>query len=567
MSTRATALVLGLLLIVSFLGVGREPWTPDEPREAEISREMWLAPSVVPSLNDTAFVEKPPLYYWTVAGVFALAGGESAAAARTVSAAAAFLTLLLVYLWGRRQFSPAVGLVAAMGLATSVQFMISTHWIIMDPQLMLFTTAAAWAGSELVQGRNRARVLFAFYGAVTLALWTKGLIGPVLIASGLLVYAAARRDFEPVWRVRPFLGVAVVVLMTGVIASLIYLDAGAPAVREWLWVNHVQRFVNPTYTGHDQPFYYYLSALPIALFPWWVPFVLVLRPSRWRFGPTSLRRSAWYEPRLYLAALSLGMVVLLSAASTKRGLYLLPMLPPLFLLLAAEAVDWWEWRDTAVWRSAAWWLQVLLVVVLAAGPTVFALRYLHSTDAVAMAALIAIGVVAVAVVVLAYRGREGAALGALGMLAVASVVGLVVLVVNLAAPERNMTAFLRDLDRRMAPGEPVSLIGDVDESVNGIVPFVTGRRVVNTTVAELPVRQPLCVLVQNNQAGRTAPELPRPYERKSARTFGPERYMAFWCRGADPPAVAAVAAVSPTVASLNGIVPPLSQVSVAATAE
>ena len=557
MSTRAIALVLGLLLIVSFLGVGREPWTPDEPREAEISREMWLAPSVVPSLNDAAFVEKPPLYYWTVAGVFALAGGQSAAGARAVSGAAAFLTLLLVFLWGRREFSPAVGVVAALGLATSVQFMISTHWIVMDPLLMLFTTAAAWAGSALVQGRSRAGALLAFYVALTLALWTKGLIGPVLIASGLLVYAAARRSLEPVWRVRPFLGVAVMVLMTGVIAALIYADAGADAVREWLWVNHVQRFVHPTYTGHDQPFYYYLSALPIAVFPWWVPLALVLRPSRWRRGPNSLRRSAWYEPRLYLGALSLGMVVLLSAASTKRGLYLLPMLPPLFLLLAAEAVDWWEWRATSVWRSAAWWLQVLFVVGFAVGPTVFALRYLHSTDTVAMAALGAVGVVAVALVVFAYRGRESAALGALGVLAVASVAGLVVLVVHLAAPERNMTAFLLDLDRRMAPGEPVLLIGHVDESVNGIVPFVTGRRVVNTTVEELPARQPLCLLVQNNEAGRTAPQLPPPYERKGARMFGPERYMAFWCRGANPPAAAI----------LNGIVPPPSRVSVAFTAE
>ena len=557
MSRRATALVLGLLLIVSLLGVGREPWTPDEPREAEISREMWLAPSVVPSLNDAAFVEKPPLYYWTVAGVFSLAGGQSAGAARAVSGTAGFLTLLLVFLWGRREFSPAVGVVAAIGLATSVQFMISTHWIVMDPLLMLFTTGAAWAGSALVQGRSRAGALLAFYGALTLALWTKGLIGPVLIASGLLVYAAARRTLEPVWRVRPFLGVAILVLMTGVIAALIYADAGPAAVREWLWVNHVQRFVHPTYTGHDQPFYYYLSALPIAVFPWWVPFALVLRPSRWRYGPSSLRRGAWYEPRLYLGALSLGMVVLLSAASTKRGLYLLPLLPPLFLLLAAEAVDWWEWRAAAVSRSVAWWVQVLFVVALTVGPTAFALHYLHSMDPVAIAALAAVGGVVGALVVLAYRGRESASLGALGVLALASVAGLVVLVVHLAAPERNMAAFLRDLDRRMAPGEPVSLIGDVDESVNGIVPFVTGRRVVNTTVAELPVRQPSCVLVQNNEAGRTAPELPRPYERKGARTFGPERYMAFWCRGADPPAAAV----------LNGIVPPPARVSVAATAE
>jgi hypothetical protein len=101
----------------------------------------------------------------------------------------------------------------------------------------------------------------------------------------------------------------------------------------------------------------------------------------------------------------------------------------------------------------------------------------------------------------------------------------------------------------------VSLIGHVDESVNGIVPFITGRRVVNTTVEDLPVRQPGCVLVQNNDAGRTAPDLPRPYERMGARTFGPERYMAFWCRAGEAPA------------ALNGIVPPPRPLSGAGTAE
>ncbi|HVY64224.1 MAG TPA: glycosyltransferase family 39 protein [Gammaproteobacteria bacterium] len=536
MSARAAALVLGLLLIVSFLGVTREPWTPDEPREAEVSREMWLSPSVVPSLNDATFVEKPPLYYWTVAGVFELAGKQSATAARAVSGAAAFLTLLLVYFWGRREFSSMVGILAAVGLATSVQFMISTHWIVMDPLLMLFTTVAVWAGSLLVQGRGRGGALLAFYGALTLALWTKGLIGPVLVATGVLAYALACRSLVPVWRVKPFLGVAVMVAMTGVIAGLIYVDAGADAVREWLWVNHVQRFVHPTYTGHDQPFYYYLSALPIAVFPWLVPFLSILRPSRWR--GSSVLPASWSPARVYLGALSLGMVLLLSASSTKRGLYLLPVLPPLFLLLATEAVEWWQRRSGAAFRSVAWWAQLVLVAGFAAGPIVFALRYLHSKDAVAVATLVIIALLTGASAIFAYRGRAQAALGALGALATASVVGLVVVVVYLAAPERNMSAFLRDLDRRLAPGEPVVLVGDVDESVNGIVPFVTERRVVLADISELAARQPLCVLVQNNEAGRTAPTLPAPYERKSARLFGPERYMAFWCRGADPPAAA-----------------------------
>jgi 4-amino-4-deoxy-L-arabinose transferase-like glycosyltransferase len=554
MRSRVVPLVLGLLLIGSFLGVGRELWTPDEPREAEISREMWLSPSVVPSLNETAFIEKPPLYYWTVAGVFELLGRQSAAAARSVSGTAAFLTLLLVFLWGRREFSPAVGLVAAVGLATSVQFMISTHWIVMDPLLMLFTTAAAWAGFELVQGRSNARTLLVFYGSLTLALWTKGLIGPVLVAAGLLAYAVARRSLVPVWRVRPFLGVAVMVLMTGAIAALIYVDAGFGAVREWLWVNHVQRFVNPTYTGHDQPFYYYLTALPIAVFPWWLPLASVLRPKRWRVAPDATAPSPWHAARVYMGAMTLGMVLLLSASSTKRGLYLLPVLPPLFLLLAAEAVEWWQRRPAGPVRGAGWWLQVALVAGLAVGPTVFALVYLRSVDPLAIAALIAIAAVTALLIVSARRGRASAALGALGALAAATVVGLLVVVVHLAGPDRNMTAFLEDFDGRMAPGEPVTFVGDVDETINGIVPFVTGRRLVISGLADVQNRQPQCVLVQNNSAGRTAPELPPPYERQGARTFGPERYLAFWCRGDDrsAPAASSGAAGSPPRLSVAG---------------
>ena len=64
---RGTVLVLGLLFVACWLAIGRDLWTPDEPREAEISREMWLAPSVVPTLNGRPFIEKPPLYYWTSA--------------------------------------------------------------------------------------------------------------------------------------------------------------------------------------------------------------------------------------------------------------------------------------------------------------------------------------------------------------------------------------------------------------------------------------------------------------------------------------------------------------------
>src|SRR5450631_4378413 len=87
--------VLFGLLLLALLGCNRGLWTPDEPREAEISREMALSPGVIPTLNGERFIEKPPLYYWLVAATYRISGGPSVLAARAVSVAAGLATLLL----------------------------------------------------------------------------------------------------------------------------------------------------------------------------------------------------------------------------------------------------------------------------------------------------------------------------------------------------------------------------------------------------------------------------------------------------------------------------------------
>ncbi|MGA2364636.1 MAG: hypothetical protein ABSG12_03985, partial [Steroidobacteraceae bacterium] len=87
------------LLVLALLGCNRGLWTPDEPREAEISREMALAPGLIPTLNGQRFIEKPPLYYWTVAAVYRLSGGPSVPGARAVSVAASLATLAVLYAW------------------------------------------------------------------------------------------------------------------------------------------------------------------------------------------------------------------------------------------------------------------------------------------------------------------------------------------------------------------------------------------------------------------------------------------------------------------------------------
>lgn len=520
-------IVMTSLFVVCWFGIARDLWTPDEPREAEISREMWLSPSVVPSLNGHFFVEKPPFYYWTVAGAFELTGAASPWAARSVSAAASFLTLVLVFLWGRREFSERIGLLAAVGLATSAQFMISSHWVLIDPLLMLFTTAAAWAGWELLGRSGGWRTVLVFYLALVLAFWTKGLIGPVLLGCGFLAHAVWTRSLQPILRLKPFFGAATMLAATGSFAALVYSEAGYDAVREWFWVNHVMRFVDPEHTGHAQPLYYYAAYLPTAVLPWWVPFADVFRRRRWR-DPAMPNT----QLRIYLAALSVGMAIILSASTTKRGIYLLPMLPLLALLLAAHGGAWLDRQGRSVSRSWPWWTQAALIAAFAAAPPVIGMVYVGRFDTAAIAILAVVLLLAGALVLVARRNGARGGLPLLGANAVAGFASLFLVALHFGAPEKNMSEFVTWIDAQLPPGESVNGFGTLDETFEGIIPFVTGRDVVALDSEQVARLAPSHIVVQDKNGGATAPDLSPGYDLLAGRKFGPGRYFAVWRRSA-----------------------------------
>lgn len=518
--------ILLVLFVICFLGIGRDLWTPDEPREAEISREMMISPGMVPSLNEEAFIEKPPLYYWTIAAVFKLTGGPSVIAARSLSAISAFLTLLLVYQWGRREFSREVGLIASIGLATSVQFMVSSHWIVMDSFLMLFTTIAAWAGSELVRDSRNTRALILFYSALLLALWTKGLIGPVLIAAGIFMYLVFRKSIAPLWSLRPFSGVTVMILGIASIAGLIYLQSGYDALHEWFWVNQVQRLTNPTYTGHKQPFYYYITAILVAVFPWWLPFFRLFRPAQWRSLPKT-----GFDLKLYLVSLVIGMVFILSIASTKRSVYLMPVLPLLFLLLAVQANEWWNSRSGSSLRGFSWWLQVALVILFCLAPVIVVSIYLHTVSSLAILFLLMVLTLFILLFRYSLKKEKKKVLVILIISAFSGVVGLFPLSTHLLAePVKDMTPFMKAMKQQLPEDQAVYALGEVDETLLGIVGFVTGETVIAIDLDKLNQLQPLCAVVQDKNGGKTAPVPKGGYKLRMEKKFGPGRYLAFWCR-------------------------------------
>lgn len=525
--------VFAVLVVICLTGIGRGLWTPDEPREAEIIREMALSPGMIPHLGGVPFLEKPPLYYWVSAAVFRITGSFTAVAARSVSTLFSLLTLLALYLWCRQAAGPRVALLAVMLLGTCAEFLISAHWIRMDPLLMFWCTLAFWGGWQLLAGRGGRWALVLTYSALVLALWTKGLVGPVTVLAGWAAYCASdwrRRR----WRsLRPFIGALVLLGAALLLGWLIFVDGGMAALKVWAWDNHVLRFVHPQTTGHRQPVYYYLLTLPATLLPWLVPLAYVFGRSFWRGGSSK-------DAARYCAAVCAGGLVVLSAASTKREIYLLPILPVASMLLALAVENWGTRLSVAPRRTSrglrgAAYAQIAFLVIwgLVPGAGLLVARAPGRAGS-AVSILLVVGLGVAAWRNLASGRLEWAASAAFASVAVTAL-SLLLLVVPFLDEKKDFAPFITEMDALLPAGAPVPTLG-ADETIRGIVPFLTGRAVNEVTrpglgdgIVEGGGGPPSFLLWQSRTQPESVPGTAR-YELILERTIGRKRHLMLWRR-------------------------------------
>jgi 4-amino-4-deoxy-L-arabinose transferase-like glycosyltransferase len=113
--------------------------------------------------------------------------GENDFAARLPSVIAAALTAVLLFVWGWRVGGETVGWWAAIIFTVCLQTFIHAKAAVADMWLVLFMTAASWAGYELlrdrltgpstVRARLERRWWWIFYLSLALAFLAKGPIG------------------------------------------------------------------------------------------------------------------------------------------------------------------------------------------------------------------------------------------------------------------------------------------------------------------------------------------------------------------------------------------------------
>ncbi|WP_288615411.1 glycosyltransferase family 39 protein [uncultured Victivallis sp.] len=353
------------LAVLAAVWIGCGVWTNgvasgDETRVAGISAEMvfrgdWL----VPRLNGEPFLEYPPLFYWLQAIGFSLFGINDFAAA-VPAALAAFGGVLTLFALGRRLgFSGIGAFLSCVLLLTCAQYLSNARSCRVDMLLAFAVLLAVYGFYAMLTERNGAK-RFGFWcvGTAGLAagILTKGLVGAALPAVALGGFLVLRDILERKFRWKNYLamaaGGAVSLVPVGIWLWLLFRREGQGAFDTVVFTNNLGRF-SGSQGDHLAPVYEYLLHLPEQFQPW----LVLLFGGIWL-----LVRQLRHEKRetaLFLLCFLLFPYLLLTASSSKRMVYLLPLCAP-SALIAGEFALWAvaRWRDCG-WKGAAAFLKIV----------------------------------------------------------------------------------------------------------------------------------------------------------------------------------------------------------------
>lgn len=312
------AIVALVAAFIMFFQLGHLPLLdPDEPVYAQTAREMLqMGDFISPRIYGDYWYDKPPLYYWLVAASFKLFG-QNEFAARFPSALLAVCGVLLAYRLGKSIFGRRAGFIAALVLATSVEYFYLGKAAVTDITLTFFMTA-----SLLLYLREK---YYPAYAAAGLAVLTKGPVAIVLPAAIVLAHLVWTRDIGKIKRIKLVSGTLLMLLVASPWYLAMYHFHGMDFVNTFLGFHNVTRFLKPEHPSGTL-WYYYIPVLLLGFFPWTV-FLGQAGKRIWqeRKGPVGRELS-------FLAIWAGAVFVFFSLSQTKLISYILPMYPPLALI-------------------------------------------------------------------------------------------------------------------------------------------------------------------------------------------------------------------------------------------
>jgi 4-amino-4-deoxy-L-arabinose transferase-like glycosyltransferase len=276
---------------------------------------------------------------------------------RFPSAALSLLGLLCVFAAGTALWSSRAGLISALVLMTTFEWVRAATSARVDMTLT-FGLEVAFLSLLFFWRQRTGRWLVPLYIGITLAVLGKGPVGAVLPGLVTVIMVALALDVGPLRQMRLGTGALVVGIGAGLWYVLALVLGGWAFFRKQILAENLFTFVDSRDFGggHRHGLLYLPGALVLGLLPWSLLLPGVVA-RLWRARTEMSVRDA----RVFLLVWIAVVMGFYSIAASKRGVYLLSLYPAVALLMGW----WWDQQRRAEAEGDAqrWLARALAVVV------------------------------------------------------------------------------------------------------------------------------------------------------------------------------------------------------------
>lgn len=318
-------LIAAFLYLVGIMST--DLWTPDEPRYAEVAREMIESGNYIqPHLNGKPYTEKPPLFFWTVVAGAKMFGGVNQLSVRLPSILSALGTLALLIAFVSENFDRKKAFLASIILCISPEF----FWLARSGHIDMFLTfliTASLVSFYEWYVKDRCVYLISLYLCIALATLAKGPIGMLLPLMVVVSFLALRKEWGRIKKMHLYIGVpmALIVVLAWYIPAM--QQSSGYEVEHLVQRQIIGRIFHPTSHGVSilrWPIYHFISLI-WGMTPW-----SFLMP----WAVFHAYRSRQDAPSFFLLCWAGVIFAFFTIVASKRELYILPMYPATAALIA-----------------------------------------------------------------------------------------------------------------------------------------------------------------------------------------------------------------------------------------
>lgn len=307
----------------------------DETRYVAMSRDMLNSHDFLTlMLNGEYFFEKPPLYFWGECLSFLTFGEVSEFSARFPVCLYGACSAFLLYFVGKRVVSRSYGVISALVLATSVEFMILAKFAILDILLAACVGFSVYFGflTYFCKEENKKHWWWLFYIFAGLAMLAKGVPGFVIPFGTMFAASIITKRFKEACKPQ-YLLVGLFVFLSVVLPwHYVMLQTHNPLFfQEYILKHHIMRFLGSEVLGREQPWHFFILTILVGLLPWTASAISVLI-TKIKDIKIDLFKNFNFEklsnPQKYLVLNTIGFLftmLFFSASKTKLITYIMPV--------------------------------------------------------------------------------------------------------------------------------------------------------------------------------------------------------------------------------------------------